>query len=64
MTKQELMSLLREQFEKNNVRCPESINNWWGSYVRYSYGEDNKELIEEIAEAIMNKIKETNNVHV
>lgn len=51
------MSLLKEQFEEHNLRYPEQITDWWGSYVSYSYVEDNEGLIETIAEAIMNKIQ-------
>lgn len=57
MTKQELMSLLKEQFEEHNLRYSEQIMDWWGSHVSYSYAEDNEELIETIAEAIINKIQ-------
>lgn len=60
MTKQELMSLLKEQFEEHNLRYSEQIMDWWGSHVSYSYAEDNEELIETIAEAIMNKIQGDN----
>ena len=57
MTKQELIILLKQQFEEHNLRYPEQITDWWGSHISYSYAEDDEELIERIAEAIINKIQ-------
>lgn len=30
MTKQELVILLKEQFEEHDLRYPEQITDWWG----------------------------------